>query len=98
MDPAREILRQYEEGLYTLGETHWRLAKLIEEPDQVPSLIAQLPREFAAAWVAWARSSYGSGDGSFVFDERRPLSIAEKTSINALRTWLLNNRNGEIGR
>jgi hypothetical protein len=85
---VNQLVRDYDEGLYTLTETNWRLLQLVESADQIAALIARLPAEFAAGWLVWARNSFGGNEGEYFVLGRGPVDPREKAAIDALRVWL----------
>ncbi len=83
-----QLLEGYNEGLYTLSETYWRLILLVDKADQVDALIEHLPAEFAAAWTAWAQATCSSDKEEYILLGRGPVNELEKGAINAFRLWL----------
>jgi hypothetical protein len=87
-ESVSQVLEDYNEGCYTLGETSWRLLLLVDEAEQIDTMIALLPREFAAAWTAWAQRSYGGEKAEYISLSAGPFTGREKLAINVVRSWL----------
>jgi hypothetical protein len=92
MSDLDRILQEFDEGLYTLGETHWRLLKVSHGAAEIDNLIARLPGDFAAAWIEWARASFSGSDEGRVFLGSGSRTPNEQQSIDAMRGWLATHR------
>jgi hypothetical protein len=97
MNDVDRILQEFDEGLYTLDETNWRLLTVAQGAAEIDNLIAHSPGDFVAAWIEWARTSFSGGNEGFVFLGRGSITPDEQQSIDAMRGWLASHREpGEV--
>jgi hypothetical protein len=92
---VHRILQEFDEGLYTLSETNWRLLKVTHEAAEIDNLIAHYPRDFAAAWIEWARTCFSDSSVGFVCFGSGSITRDEQQSIDAMREWLASHRDLE---
>lgn len=85
---TRDVLQDFDSGLYTRDETYWRLVRLIEQPAEIDRLIAHLPEALAESWIAWARASFRDWHEDYVVIGCDSLSLWDKNSIEMIRAWL----------
>jgi hypothetical protein len=90
-----ELLAQYEEGLYTKPEILWQFFMRIDS-DNVGRVIAALPPDLRAEFVAWARREYDNtarpSEFIFIGGEGGAPSEQEFTAmLDAIRGWFAAN-------
>lgn len=86
-DVITKAVEDYYAGNSTIGETHWRLlSTVVEEPEQIDALLADMPPDIAESWLEWAQQY--RGDGKFVWLSSTPKTAKDERALGALRQWL----------
>jgi hypothetical protein len=87
-DRVNEAFRDYDVGDYTLGDTQWRLVYLVDEPEQVDTLLSYLPPDFAESWLLWVQELREAEVANYFHWDGRPMTAEETRSFEAVRAWL----------